>query len=59
MISREVHKAKSFREADEWTKRQYREMTPSERITAARVLQRRVFGANPPEVRESCRRETK
>jgi len=27
-------------------------MTPNERIAASRVLQRRVYGPNPPDVRE-------
>ncbi len=30
-----------------------------ERIQAARLLQRRVFGANPPDVRETCLKKSK
>ena len=30
-----------------------------ERIQAARLLQRRVFGANPPDVREACLKKSK
>lgn len=59
MLSREVHISKSFREADEWTKKQYREMTPAERIEAARVLQKKVFDSHLPDVREACRERSK
>jgi hypothetical protein len=59
VLTREVHISKSFREADEWTKRQYREMTPAERIEAARILQRRVFDPRLPDVREACRKLSK
>jgi hypothetical protein len=59
MITREVHKLTSFEEADEWTKRQYQAMSCDERIQAARLLQRRVFGANPPDVREVCLKKSK
>lgn len=59
VISREFHISKSFREADEWTKRQYREMSPAERIEVARELQRRFFGSNPPDVRKACRERSK
>jgi len=59
MITREVHKSTSFKEADEWTNRQYQAMSCDERIQAARLLQRRVFGANPPDVREACLKKSK
>jgi len=59
MLSREAHKSTSFKEADEWTKRQYQAMSCDERIQAARILQRRVFGANPPDVREACLKKSK
>jgi hypothetical protein len=59
MLTREAHKSTSFKEADEWTKRQYRAMSCDERIQAARLLQRRVFGANPPDVREACLKKSK
>jgi hypothetical protein len=51
MLTREAHKSTSFKEADEWTKRQYQAMSCDERIQAARLLQRRVFGAKPPDLR--------
>lgn len=39
-----VNKCRSFKEADEWDRRQQLAMTPQERIRASRELQRRVFG---------------
>jgi hypothetical protein len=59
MLAREAHKSTSFKDADEWTKRQYQAMSCDERIHAARLLQRRVFGANPPDVREACLKKSK
>ena len=59
MITREANKSSSFKDADEWTKRQYQSMSCDERIQAARLLQRRVFGANPPDVREACLKKSK
>ena len=59
MLTREAHKSTSFKEADEWTKHQYQAMSCDERIQAARLLQRRVFGANPPDVREACLKKSK
>jgi hypothetical protein len=59
MLIREADKSSSFKEADEWTKRQYQAMSCDERIQAARLLQRRVFGANPPDVREACLKKSK
>ena len=57
-MDRIVNISRTFKEADEWTKRQYREMTPNERIKVARELQRKVYGPNPPDVRE-CHRAAK
>jgi hypothetical protein len=54
-MDRTVNKSRNFKEADEWTKRQYREMTPDQRLAVARELQRRVYGPNPPDIRE-CHR---
>lgn len=59
MLTREAHKSTSFKEADEWTNRQYQAMSCEERIQAARLVQRRVFGANPPDVREACLKKSK
>lgn len=49
----EVHIARSFEEARAWEIEQERQMTPQERQAAAKVLRDRVFGPNPPDVRES------
>lgn len=51
-----ANKSKSFKEAEEWDRQQQREMTPSERIAVVRELQRRVYGADAPDVREWHRR---
>jgi hypothetical protein len=59
MLTRDVHKSTSFKEADEWTKRQYRAMSCNERIQAARLVQRRVFGANLPDVSEAGLKKSK
>jgi hypothetical protein len=54
-MDRTANESRNFKEADEWTKRQYREMTPNERIAVSRELQRKAYGPNPPDVRESHR----
>jgi hypothetical protein len=51
-------KSHSFEAAEQWNLQQYREMSPNERIAVARALQRKVYGRNPPDVRE-CHREAK
>ena len=43
-MERIVNKARSFKEAEEWDRRQQLAMTPGQRIAAARILQLRVFG---------------
>ena len=47
------HKSHSFREAEEWDIAQQLSMTPEERRRAARELQKRFYGDQCPEVRES------
>lgn len=54
-MKRIVHKSKNYEEADRWDKRQQKQMTPEERQAAAKELKRRVYGENPPDVRESER----
>ena len=56
-MERIVNKARSFKEADEWDKRQHREMTVAERFAVLSELKRRVYGPNPPDVREWHRME--
>jgi hypothetical protein len=51
VVIRAGNKSRSFKEAEEWNRRQYREMSPNERIAASRVLRRKVYGPNPPDVR--------
>jgi len=58
-MERIVYKARSFKDAESWTLRQYRSMTPDERIAAARELQRRFYGSACPDVREACRKQIK
>ncbi len=51
----EVHIARSFEEADAWDVQQQLAMTPEERQAAARELERRVYGDDCPDTRESER----
>jgi len=51
-------KSRSFAAAEQWNLQQYREMSPNERISVARELQRKVFGVNPPDVR-ACHQAAK
>lgn len=56
MIERVVHIARSHREAHEWDVEQQIRMTPEQRQDIARELRRRVYGPNPPDVREAYRK---
>ncbi len=47
------HKSFDYRDAELWDIEQHIRMTPEERQFVAEVLRRRVFGDNPPDVRES------
>jgi hypothetical protein len=51
-------KSRSFKAAEQWNLQQYREMSPNERISVARALQRKVFGPNAPDVR-ACHQAAK
>jgi hypothetical protein len=51
-MERVVHIAKSFEEAEQWDIEQNLAMTPEERLKAAKELKDRVYGKNPPDVRE-------
>ena len=57
MIERVVHVARNFKEAEEWDRRQMREMSPSERLVAARELQLRAH-PDAQDVR-ACRKQSK
>lgn len=52
-MERIVHIARSFEEADQWDREQSRSLTPRERQEIARVLRKRAFGDECPDVRES------
>jgi len=49
-MRRVVHKAGSFREADEWDIRQHTSMTPEERQGISRLLRIRYDGENNKEI---------
>ncbi len=51
-MERIVHIAKNFEEAEQWDIEQNLAMTPEERLKAAKELKDRVYGKNPPDVRE-------
>ena len=51
-MERVVHKAKSFKEADEWDIQQQVAMTPQERLDAAKELRDRVYPPPNKDVRE-------
>lgn len=55
-MERIVHKARSFKAADEWDIRQHVELSPRERQQIARELKRRVYGTAVPDVR-ACHRK--
>jgi len=55
-MKRVVHISDSPREAHEWDVEQQIRMTPEQRQSIARKLRRRVYGANPPDVREAHRK---
>ena len=53
-----AHKSRSFEEAEEYDILQHVSMTPRERMAAARELQRRVLGADQPDIRQCHHRAT-
>jgi hypothetical protein len=46
-----VHKAKSFKEADEWDIQQQVSMTPEQRLAAAKVLRDRAYPSDTKDIR--------
>jgi len=48
-----VKKFTNFKEAEEWNIKQYLKMSPEERQKIARKLRERVYGKNPPDVRDA------
>ena len=51
-MKRVVHIAKNNKEAYQWDIQQALEMTSEERQEAAQELKRRVYGSNPPDIRD-------
>ena len=56
-MKRIYHKAKNFKEAEEWDINQHLSMTPEERQAVAKALRKRVYGRKTIDVRESVRRK--
>jgi hypothetical protein len=54
-MERVVHVAHGYAEAAQWDIEQQLRLTPQERQAIARELRRRVWGDDPPDVRESHR----
>jgi len=54
-MDREVHKSRSFAEAERHDREQQWRMTPDERMQVAAELRERVYGADCPDVREAER----
>jgi hypothetical protein len=52
-MERIVHKAKDHKEAREYDIKQIINLTPEERQNIVREFQRRFYGENSPDVRES------
>jgi len=52
-MKRIVHKAKDFKDAEEYDIMQHRMLTPEQRQRIAYLLKIRVYGRNRPDVRES------
>jgi hypothetical protein len=57
MIKRIVHKAKNYKDAEEWDILQHIRMTAEERQDAAKELKIRVYGRKAPDVREVYRQK--
>jgi hypothetical protein len=57
MMERICHKAKDFKEAEEWDILQNIHMTSEERQEAAKILRERVYGKKNMDVKESIRQK--
>lgn len=55
-MERKVHIARGHKDAEEYDIQQYLEMTPDERLAAAKELKEMVYGKNPPDIREAHKR---
>jgi hypothetical protein len=54
-MKRIYHKAKNFKEAEEWDILQNLQMSSEERQEGAKILRERVYGQKPVDVKESRR----
>ena len=50
-MERVCHKAKGFKEADEWDIQQQVAMTPEQRLAAAKTLRDRVYPSDAKDIR--------
>jgi hypothetical protein len=53
-MRRIAHKAKSFKDADDWDVQQYLSMTPDERRKIAMMLKKKVYGKISESIRSGC-----
>jgi hypothetical protein len=53
VMERVVHKAKGFKDAEEWDIQQQVAMTPEQRMQAAKEFCDRAYPANTPDIRAS------
>ena len=51
-MERIVKKSATFEEAEAWERRQYQDITPAQRMRAAREIKDRLFPGKQPDVRE-------
>lgn len=58
-MKRIVHKTHSFKEAEEWDIKQQINMTPQQRMDAAKKIRERVYGKNSVDIREYHERNKK
>lgn len=57
MMKKVVHKAKNFKEAEEWDILQHVRMSPEERQNVAAELRKRVYGKKSQDIREVHQRK--
>ena len=57
LIERIFHKAKNYKEAEDWDIQQQIKMSHEERQMASRVLRERVYGKDTLDVREAHRQK--
>jgi hypothetical protein len=55
-MEKKVHISRSHKEAEEYDIKQHIEMTPDERLAAAKKLKEKVYGKNPPDIRAAYKK---